>query len=99
MVVLVLKDVVVVAGHGGSVEVGNVPGGKLVGKKVVGGKSIVDVVLGHGPTPPPGRGQSKWKVVVVLDGTEVVVAVHPKAARNGANTWRTRLFGPRSAWA
>ncbi len=36
------------------------------------------VVVGQGPMPPPGRGQSKWNVVVVVPGAEVTLVVVPE---------------------
>ncbi len=64
----------VVLGHGGRVVLdvgGNVPpGGDVVGGgKVVGPKRVV--VVGQGPTPPPGSGQSWWMLVVVVGGRVV----------------------------
>ncbi|MCA1690743.1 MAG: hypothetical protein LC733_00545, partial [Actinobacteria bacterium] len=65
---------VVLVGQRGTVVLGATvvlaPGGRVV--VVVGPEVAVDkvdkkvVVVGHGPTPPPGRGQSKWLVVVVF---------------------------------
>ncbi len=87
-------DVVDVLGHGGSVVLGGgivVPPGIVVGTKVI-------VVVGHGPTPPPGRGQSKWTVVVVEDPTAVVGVcppAQPNRASHGSNVWRTIWLLPK----
>ncbi len=102
MVVLGIEgDVVVVAGHGGSVElvldVGNVTGGSLVGGNVV-GEMVATVVVGHGPTSPPGSRLSRWNVVVVEDGTEVGAPVPPNCVRNGASAWRRKSLAPKLAW-
>ena len=51
---------VVVLGHGASVVLGGgtvvTPGGRVVGGKVVGANDVL--VVGQGPTPPPGSMQS-----------------------------------------
>lgn len=100
MVVLVdMKIVVVVVdGHGGSVElvldVGKVTGGDVVDEDVV--ERMTVVVVGHGPMPPPGSGQSRCVEVVVVEGI-VVVGVQPNLARKGARAWRTNSLAPKSA--
>ena len=88
-------DVVDVLGHGGSVVLGGgivVPPGIVVGTKVL-------VVVGQGPTPPPGRGQSKWTVVVVVEDPAAVVGVcpptQPNRASHGSNVWRTIWLLPK----
>ena len=81
--VVVVADGIVVDGHGGKV-VGTIVGNVLFGFDVV-TNSVVDV--GHGPTPPPGSGQSTKIVVVVVPGTTVVgVPVQPYRWRSPLTT-------------
>src|SRR5688500_18606307 len=88
-------DVVVVEGHGGSVEL-VLDVGKVLGGAVVGGTVIV-VVVGQGPMPPPGSGQSRCVEVVVVAWTDVVVPEQPNLVRNGASAWRMKSLVPKLA--
>jgi hypothetical protein len=104
-------------GVGGGVPGNKVVGGRVPGKKLV----VVEppgtvlpgtvlpgnmvVLVGQGPTPPPGRGQSKWLVVVVMAGAAVVVGpdvVHPSLWRRDTRACRADPRSPtlfRAAWS